>query len=172
MKFEEMLAKAHEDKSAGRGAPTLSRDELIRDPWRRVTLTYNDPINVNANDGERISSEGTQSKPPEMGGPKGFRKKCSKEDEEPEEKKAEREEDENKLKKSLPSFQDMYDGKVDMMAEFRKAGPNCQVGMTGAPNQKTESNAPDQEASAPETPEAAGEPGDTQANDLGHDQHT
>lgn len=59
MKFEDMLKKAIDDKDGEKGYPPLSEDKLMRDPYRHVKLQANDQVNMNGNDGEHISTEGS-----------------------------------------------------------------------------------------------------------------
>lgn len=57
--FNEMLTEAIKKSDEGKGYPPMTEAQMMRDPYRHVKLQVNDQVNVNANDGEKITSEGS-----------------------------------------------------------------------------------------------------------------
>ena len=59
MKFNEMLQKSIEEKDRDKGYPPMTEAQMMRDPYRHVSLQVHDQLDVNGNRGEHISSEGS-----------------------------------------------------------------------------------------------------------------
>lgn len=57
--FNEMLTEAIAKSDAGKGYPPMTEAQMMRDPYRHIQMQVNDQVNMNANDGEKISSEGS-----------------------------------------------------------------------------------------------------------------
>ena len=58
MGFEEMLKKAVEEKDKDKGYPPMTEAQMMRDPYRHVTMQVHDQLCVNPNQGEHSSAEG------------------------------------------------------------------------------------------------------------------
>lgn len=59
MGFEEMLKKAVEERDRDKGYPPMTEAQMMRDPFRHVSMQTSDQCDVNGNRGEHISSEGS-----------------------------------------------------------------------------------------------------------------
>ena len=110
MNFNEMLQKSIEDKDREKGYPPMTEAQMMRDPYRHVSLQVNDQLNVY--DSEKISSEGSVKQGDKNDGASG----SYDEDHAPAEKEIK---DDNtsgaydgksigKAESGLPSFGEMY----------------------------------------------------------------